>query len=513
MVGVFGMVESVTKNQSSESLSDELFGQFKDELKKINDGNKVEIKKNDVILFFSFDIVNSSLYKTINSFNWITVINQIFKYIDKSTRSKIEECELWRILGDESIYIVRIKDKEKIYKYVDFIFEILCEVNNYITKGFIFDDINMGINSEILKMQNILSLKAASWIAIVGNNLESADSSIENVCLKINDFASIKNSGFIEFLGKDIDTGFRISKETRSRRLVLSFELACILKDKSDYLSKLKLITFKQLKGVWNQKLYPIIWFHDEKIFQNVKFEESFQFDELEIDELSREYFNNIKGHGHMYINKEMYKNVKFALEKILVDRKLESKIQKILDTINSSSKKEINYTNITLLEMHCVAICFKKENNLVKILVVQRSNERSNLPGKWEFGCAKANYKNHIIDTIKKEYKDDFNIEIEPICTKDRKDKQPIPIFVYEIKKEVEDYHKGVIFLAECVKDENINCKKHKNYKWIEESDIEGFKDDECVDDFKHTLKIAFEKIKKIVDKGEVKETCKNQV
>lgn len=63
---------------------------------------------------------------------------------------------------------------------------------------------------------------------------------------RINDSQQIN-----EFLGQDIDTGFRIKKETQDRRLVISVELAKILSDKTEYLSRLNIITYKSLKGVW----------------------------------------------------------------------------------------------------------------------------------------------------------------------------------------------------------------------------------------------------------------------
>lgn len=475
-------------------------------LKKIRENTEEESKSSNVILFFSYDIVNSSLYKTINYSSWTIVINKIFKYIDSLVTEKMPNCELWRILGDEAVYIVQIRDIDQIYINIDSIFEILCKTKEYLSSGEIFKNCKSEIDIEIMKMQNILSVKGSSWLAIVANDINAKCSNVENAYLHYNNFESIKNPGFFEFLGKDIDAGFRISKETRDRRLVLSFELAYILKMKTDYLSKLNLITFRRLKGIWHEKLYPIIWFHDREKFKNISFEESFKFDELEEDELSREYFNNRKEGNISNISQYIYEDINNALDKILEDRNLKSKIDKIYSTIEATSQYHKDFTNIIPLEMHCVAICYKvrEHDESIQILVAKRSSRKKQNPSVWEFGCAKANYKNHIIDTIKNEYKEDFNIDIEPICYEDRDDKQPIPIAVYEIEKD-SDIHKGVIFIAECKSDESmVNTNdKHEHVKWITEEEIEDFKDGECVLDFKNTVNTAFKKIKKMRENG----------
>lgn len=471
-------------------------------LKDIRKNTEEESKSSNVILFFSYDIVNSSLYKTINYSSWTIVINKIFKYIDTLVTEKIPNCELWRILGDESVYIVQIRHIDQIYENVDSIFDILCKTKEYLSSGEIFKNCKSEIDIEVMKMQNILSVKGTSWLAIVANDINAKCSNVENAYLHYNSFESIKNPGFFEFLGKDIDAGFRISKETRDRRLVLSFELAYILKMKTDYLSKLNLITFRRLKGIWHEKLYPIIWFHDRAKFKNISFEESFKFDELEEDELSREYFNNRKENSNSNISQYIYEDINNALEKILEDRNLKSKIEKIYSTIQDTSEYHKDFTNIIPLEMHCVAICYKvnEYDESIQILVAKRSSRKKQNPSIWEFGCAKANYKDRIIDTIKNEYKEDFNIDIDPVCYENRDEKQPIPIAVYEIEKD-SDIHKGVIFIAECKNDESMSRMndKHDEIRWITEKEIENFKDEECVSDFKNTINIAFKKIKEM--------------
>lgn len=47
---------------------------YRELIQELNETKKMEIARRTVELFFSFDIVNSSLYKTINYTGWYNVI-------------------------------------------------------------------------------------------------------------------------------------------------------------------------------------------------------------------------------------------------------------------------------------------------------------------------------------------------------------------------------------------------------------------------------------------------------
>ena len=51
----------------------------------------------EVILFFSFDIVNSSQYKTINYYGWARTLVGLFDELNKRVKKAIEDSELWQI--------------------------------------------------------------------------------------------------------------------------------------------------------------------------------------------------------------------------------------------------------------------------------------------------------------------------------------------------------------------------------------------------------------------------------
>lgn len=464
----------------------ELGKKYGDVLERINKKGNEKKGSRTIELFFSFDIVNSSSYKDINYLEWPDVLTKLLTDIQKEITKDIPGAQLWRVLGDEIIFFVTIKDIEEIYTVVDAVYSVLVKSNIKLHNGKSNEE-----DGNFYKKSSILGVQAAAWIAIIAKE-EKKFEMYDNIFkrYRINGVQQIN-----EFLGQDIDTGFRIKKETQKRRLVLSLELAKILSDKTEYLSKLKIITYKKLKGIWNDRLYPIIWYHDETI-SGVEFEDSFYYDETTYSPLSKEYFlNREKDEGDLA--SYMFLNTRKALEKIIKDQNLENKMVRINEIIKDTSNDERNVEtefDNKLLEFHCAAVCCDVENK--QVLIVKRKN-RTFFSGLWEFGCAKANIEENLCDSVKKDYKNDFGIDIEIVCDESRKDKEPKPIALYQIDK-AEKLQKGVIVVAKIVRGiENIQSVmdekgKHEQFRWISKKDISNFNDD-AINDFKNTLEKVF--------------------
>ena len=472
--------------------------QYSDALEKINENTNSEKKgsrSRSVELFFSFDIVNSSLYKDTNYLGWQSVLTTLLTDIQKNVTKEIPTAQLWRVLGDEIIFFVTIRNVEEIYSTVDAIYSILVVTHVKLKNEKFFENIDEDFSyKEIvwMKKSNILAVQSAVWLAIILNEDSSLFLPYDNIFKKyrISDSQQIN-----EFLGQDIDTGFRIKKETQDRRLVVSVEVAKILSDKTEYLSRLNIITYKSLKGVWQNHLYPIIWYHDPKV-SGVSFEDSFYYDETTYSQLSKEYFlNREKNEGD--ITSYMFLDVHKALEKIIKDRKLGGKLEQIHRVINDTENDVIaveNEFDNKLLEFHCAAVCCDVDKK--RVLIAKREN-RKFFTGLWEFGCAKASIDKNLCDSIKEEYKNDFGIEIDIICDNKREDKEPKPIALYQVDK-VDKLQKGVIVVARITQnaeqiDEVIKKRgKHEKYKWIKEENVETF-NESAINDFKDTLKKVF--------------------
>ena len=443
----------------------------------------------NVLLFFSYDIVNSSIYKTVNYYGWSFVIDHILERIRELINAKIKGAELWRIAGDEEVFVITIFEKDSLFEYVDRIYEVLTLCCEDIANGKMFDNISSLSNEAtcLMKLQNVISLKACCWLAPVTNKQEvdnkTNHNSVDNIYERIE---KANNNTFLEFIGIDIDTGFRLAKQTRARRLVVSFELAYLLKERSEYNNRLHIITYRKLKGVWNNKDYPIIWYYDSSKHNGVSFDDSFPFDAVKQDKLCAEYF------GKKQYDGKMYTQTFDALKKICSDRQLEQKIERIENLIDAQTRNHIPYLVTPRMELHCVAVCFNQGG---EIFVVKRSKNKDYLPGKWEFGCAKANYTDPLKETIEEDYKTDFNLSISLVCDNNRKDRQPIPLAVYSVEKQGQ-LHKGLIFLAQIKDGEDIrlNSRKHADYKFINKADLDSLNEEEFVSDAIDTLKKAFE-------------------
>lgn len=467
---------------------------YSEALEKINNKNTKEGSR-VVELFFSFDIVNSSLYKDTNLLNWQGVLTILLSDLQKRVTREIPKSNLWRVLGDEIIFCITIKKIDEIYSTIDSIFKILIQENGSLKNESFFDIIDHFSDNEKIwmKKNNILGIQSAAWIAIVCDGKKADFSPYDNYLKK---YKISENHQINNFIGKDIDAGFRIKKETQERRLVVSVELAKLLSDRTDYLSRLHIITYKSLKGVWKNRLYPIIWYHNN-IRTNLLFDESFYYDETENNQLSKDYFinrENTQGNIASY----MFLDVSKALSKIIKDQNLDDKIKKIQEIISETDTDtdtrvlEEEFDD-RLLEFHCAAVCCDIEKR--KVLIVKR-NKRKIYPGLWEFGCAKASIDKNLCDSIKEDYKFDFGLDIDVICD-NREDREPKPIALYQVNK-VDKLQKGVIVMAKIISNIDSVEKtikergKHDEFKWISQEDVSSF-DELAINDFKDTLEKVF--------------------
>ena len=132
--------------------------------------------------------------------------------------------------------------------------EIFIKYREMVKNGNIFDEIygksseNCNKDVEFLKLQNILSLKATSWIAMVTHSKDLIGNEkfdeYENILKIYKQYE--KNHQFFEFLGNDIDAGFRLAKEAYDGRHIISFELAYLLADQTEHMKNIYIITINE---------------------------------------------------------------------------------------------------------------------------------------------------------------------------------------------------------------------------------------------------------------------------
>ncbi|WP_246838409.1 hypothetical protein [Leptospira selangorensis] len=140
-------------------------------------------------------------------------------------------------MGDEIIFKVEIKKHEEAQEIVK---AFACAVFDY----------SASIREESL------SLKGSAWIA--GFPVINAE------------FATETNSkNVMDFIGPQMDIGFRIGKYASELKFIISVELLILLAETSSTFFKFHLEEPQILKGVLNQKPYPILWIKNDKAKEN----------------------------------------------------------------------------------------------------------------------------------------------------------------------------------------------------------------------------------------------------
>ncbi len=223
---------------------------------------KLEEKRKNLssaIMFVSFDLVNCTLYKSKYKGAWVDGVGHVLEYITQVfIDSSIGGYQFWKMLGDEVVYtrpVQKIKDAADVVAEV---YDAVEKINEKIAAAQIGD----------AQTAKILSVKATVWIA----DISPANLRADNVCVE---YPVGKDVTYKEYLGTDIDGGFRIAQFTSSNRVVISADLAALLMGEESskaIFRKIHFVGYRVLKGIWNGEPYPIFMYHGS---EQVSFAES----------------------------------------------------------------------------------------------------------------------------------------------------------------------------------------------------------------------------------------------
>ncbi|MBE6048600.1 MAG: NUDIX hydrolase [Clostridium sp.] len=457
-----------------------------------------------IYMFFSFDLENSTKFKNTFKDKWSKLILLFYERIKKIFRSKIEceqkkythnqmsEINVWKIVGDEILFYKKVEQPQELFYNIKAMFYTMNEFYDEIYEMDSFKE----KNKTIIKPN--IDIKGSVWIAKCEEKKNGQYNYIYINALTSNQDSNVilgQHQSQIDFLGPDIDEGFRIGKYCSKRKVTVSVNLAYILYelserdddifsdlDKKDISSLFRIVSYEKLKGIWEGRLYPIIFY--THIWDNV--DNLFNYEDYLKNDIVKNY-EDLK-------SKEKY-NIHY-LKKILNDLNLEvdcqDLIKDILDlrNVDPNSKKMYKHGRSTYVnsEVHCVAICFNPEG---KVLMLKRSKDRNRMKELWECGCAKINSNETWSTCLKKEYKEKLNIPIEI-------DEDPIPIATFKITKSGVVVP-GIIFKASIevkIQDIQLNEKKYSEARFMTAEEVENLADDEVVDNLKANIKKAFKVI-----------------
>lgn len=215
-------------------------------------------------LFLSVDMVGSTQFKARftgrGSEGWLDTFRAFFtrfplmlagqlafEFLEEDNTPAVD---VWKVMGDEVIFVAEPRTAEELTSILR---AALRTIKLYEAQQF-----------DMLPLR----LKGTAWLA------DFAEANIE---LDIPELSSSDVAPHVDFIGPDLDLGFRVSKFARPASLVLSLDLVELLLDAANVSAvSLYLVGQEELKGVMFGRPYPIIWMHDA--------EESFDFMPWELD-------------------------------------------------------------------------------------------------------------------------------------------------------------------------------------------------------------------------------------
>ena len=179
--------------------------------------------------------------------DWSQIISRCFDDFNTQFTENLDGSEIcpWKMAGDELMYCVDVKTRKDVHDKVLAFFKTLR----------FFDKRYMQKGSQI-------RLKGSAW---------TAGFPIRNRILKpvsiTNELDICKDCrvNLDDYMGPEIDIGFRLGKFTFPGIIVVSLELACILLDRKIAMSSDKSYFrvidtgWEVLKGVWHGRKYPIL--------------------------------------------------------------------------------------------------------------------------------------------------------------------------------------------------------------------------------------------------------------
>ena len=80
--------------------------------------NSVELKSGSLVVFFSFDLVNSTKYKNINRTGWPFVIRKFYETVIDCMTKWLDEFNIWKYVGDEVLCYKNITHVDQLRKTI-----------------------------------------------------------------------------------------------------------------------------------------------------------------------------------------------------------------------------------------------------------------------------------------------------------------------------------------------------------------------------------------------------------
>lgn len=354
-------------------------------------GNEMDSKEKNV-LFASFDICSSSELKIRFKNNWVDMIEILLS-------NKMTNMSFWKFNGDEVLYCREVHS-------LPLVIELIHKISKQVEV----------LQTEMKdRFKETIFIKATVWIARVSFGKEN---DFRNGFQKICNYEFFKDE-LCDYVGINMDEGFRLCRHASPRKVVLDPKLVFILlksylndfyndvkkistykKDVLEIIDNIYFYKFVNCKGVWKERNYPTYWYIEDNL------EDVVHYDEVEdIDE-----FRSI---SELDIEKDKENNIKKAyrfLERIFKNVEAYNEIKILVESFRKYKAEDTQKRTETVANLYYMVTCINPLTG--NVLLAKRSASRMHLKGVWDFGNVKFQ-KVDIPSYIADEYKKTFGIDI----------------------------------------------------------------------------------------------------
>lgn len=428
----------------------------KKSLKKQISESEPRTSGESVQLFASLDLVNSTAFKA-KTPKWPIILDKFYtlsesNIIHSQQVDDVDRFRVWKYIGDEVLFHRAVHRLQDIPNSIVHIFEKINEISRAIRSLCTTEKLPVGL----------LDVKATIWLALIHHSPDIDPSQNQKNILR--HLGQSRNAREFDFLGPDIDSGFRVAAHADKRKVAISAKLGGVLLHHECrtvlddvFLNYFKVVYYARLKGIWHGAPYPIIWFH--KDWNNIK--QTFSY---------TEQLNPGKHDLGDFAGKQAIQNVLngHALPLSTIKDALpihgeQDDIEKIIETVKNvtidDTKRFLEGIRHPLAEVHVAAIVLS--NDGTKVLLAKRSSKKTIFPSCLEFGCAQLAHGDDPEDLLTREYKKDFGIDIEI--------KKDILVGTYSIKRP--DYSvPGFLFVATANNAmKPTPTEKHSDVQWLD--------------------------------------------
>lgn len=435
-------------------------------LKVTNDNNEYDESKDlntGIYMFVSFDLVNSTLFKSRHMKKWPkfissfyeTVMNQfaVGRFRESSRNVADDEMQrtggfhLWKLIGDEVLLYHKVVSKEELYKAI-------LHINDKRTK-LIEETINryaeLNPKEDKEECQHLFyqyfEVKTTVWIGSCAARAEAVSANYPNLVYDSMTYSNedTDSNSQLDFLGPDIDEGFRLCGYAEKKQMIVSPKLVYLLllafENDVDNINvfnlNFRIVNYVAMKGVWENRLYPIIMFCQCDLDKKTALDQwknMFEYDAFETSVL----YVNIEKYGEDFLQDSKFSisNLKNIYADIVRKDEMVTMLGIFQEQERALKDFEAPYTNRKKpkFEFHISCLCYD---------IKQKKYWITNHPNHgWSFGCTQILQNINYYDYVEQIYLKKYGLQIEIDSTNSI-------LSFYSVNRESAEIILGVVILV----------------------------------------------------------------